>query len=62
VHWFSPESIKLTFSKEHIMIYDVKYFSKSQNIPPTVKLLLSASNISCISLKETFSVEGLFFM
>ena len=35
-------------------------FSKSQNIPPTVNLLLSASNISFISLKEAFSVEELF--
>ena len=30
-------------------------FPKSQNIPPTVNLLLSASNISFISLKEVFS-------
>jgi len=35
-------------------------FSKSQNIPPNVNLLLSASNISFISLKEAFSVEELF--
>jgi len=35
-------------------------FSKSQNIPPTLNLLLSASNISFISLKEAFSVEELF--
>ena len=36
-------------------------FSKSQNIPPTVSLSLSAaSNISFISLKEAFSVEELF--
>ena len=35
-------------------------FSKSQNIPPTVNLLLSDSNISFISLKEAFSVEELF--
>jgi len=35
-------------------------FSKSQNIPPTVNLLLSASNISFISLMEAFSVEELF--
>ena len=34
-------------------------FSKSQNTPPTVNLL-SASNISFISLKEAFSVEELF--
>jgi len=32
-------------------------FSKSQNIPPTVNLLLNACNISFISLKEAFSVE-----
>ena len=32
-------------------------FSKSQNISPTVNLLLSAGNISFISLKEAFSVE-----
>ena len=32
-------------------------FSKSQNIPPTVNLLLSASNISFICLKEASSVE-----
>jgi len=43
------------------MIYRVKCLSKSQNIPPTVNLSLSAaSNISFISLKETFSVEELF--
>jgi hypothetical protein len=35
-------------------------FSKSQNIPPTVNLLLSDSNISFISLKEAFSVEESF--
>jgi len=36
-------------------------FSKSQNIPPTVNLLLSGGNISLISLKEAFfSVEELF--
>ena len=35
-------------------------FFKSQNIPPTLNLLLSASNISFISLKEAFSVEELF--
>jgi len=35
-------------------------FSMSQNIPPTVTLLLSASNISFISLKQNFSVEKLF--
>ena len=35
-------------------------FSKSQNIPPTVNLSLSASNISFISFKEAFSVEELF--
>jgi hypothetical protein len=32
-------------------------FSKSQNIPPTVNLLLSAINISFISLMEAFSVK-----
>ena len=35
-------------------------FSKLQNNPPTVNLLLSASNISFISLKKAFSVEELF--
>ena len=35
-------------------------FSKSQNIPPTINLFLSVSNISFISLKETLSVEKLF--
>ena len=35
-------------------------FSKQQNILPTVNLLLSASDASFISLKETFSVEELF--
>jgi len=35
-------------------------FSKQQNILPNVNLLLSASNASFISLKETFSVEELF--
>jgi len=35
-------------------------FYKSQNISPTVNLLLSASNISFISLKEVFPVEELF--
>jgi len=35
-------------------------FSKSQIIPPTVNLLLSASNISFISFKEAFSVEESF--
>jgi len=35
-------------------------FSKSQNIPPTVNLLLGASNISFISFKEAFSVGELF--
>jgi hypothetical protein len=35
-------------------------FSKSQNIQPTVNRLLSAGNISFISLKEAFSVEELF--
>jgi len=35
-------------------------FSKSQNIPPTINLLLSVSNISYISLKGAFSVEELF--
>ena len=35
-------------------------FSKSQNIPPTLNLLLSASNISFINLKEASSVEELF--
>jgi len=35
-------------------------FSKSQNIPPTVNLLLSAINISFISLMEVFSVKELF--
>jgi len=35
-------------------------FSKSQNIPPTINLLLSVSNISFISLKGAFSVEELF--
>ena len=35
-------------------------FSNSHNIPPTVNLLLNASNISFISLKEAFSVEELF--
>jgi len=39
------------------MIHGVKFFSKSQNIPPTVNLLLSASNNSFISLTEAFSVE-----
>jgi hypothetical protein len=34
-------------------------FSKSQNIPPTVNLLLSVSNTSFISLNEAFSVEEL---
>ena len=34
-------------------------FSKSQYIPPTVNLLLSASNISFISLKGAFLVEEL---
>jgi len=34
-------------------------FSKSQNIP-TVNSLLSASNISFISLKEAFSVRNYF--
>ena len=34
-------------------------FSKSQNISPTLNLL-SASNISFISLKEAFSVKELF--
>jgi hypothetical protein len=32
-------------------------FSKSQNMPPTVYLLLSAINISFISLMEAFSVN-----
>jgi len=35
-------------------------FYKSQNIPPTVNLLLSASNISFINLKKVFSVEDYF--
>jgi len=35
-------------------------FCKSQNIPPTVNLLLSACNISFTSLKEAFSAEELF--
>jgi len=35
-------------------------FSKSQNIPLTVNLLLSASNSSFISLNEAFPVEELF--
>ena len=35
-------------------------FSKSENIQPTVNLLLSTSNITFISLKETFSDEELF--
>jgi len=35
-------------------------FFKSQNIPPTLNLLLSASNISFISWKEAFSVYELF--
>jgi len=39
---------------------ELNAFSKSQNIPPTANLFLSASNISCISLNETFSVEELF--
>jgi len=38
----------------------VNAFSKSQYIPPTVNLLLSASNISFISSKEAFSVDELF--
>ena len=42
------------------MIYRVECLSKSQNIPPTVNLLLSASSISFISLKEAFSVEELY--
>jgi hypothetical protein len=32
-------------------------FSMLQNLPPTVNLLSTASNISFISLKEAFSVE-----
>ena len=39
---------------------EVNAFSKSQNITPTVNLLLSASHILFISLKEAFSVEELF--
>jgi hypothetical protein len=39
---------------------DLNAFSKSSNIPATVNLSLSASNISFISLKEAFSVE--FFL
>ena len=39
---------------------ELNAFSKSQNIPPTVNLSLSASNISFISWKEYFSVEELF--
>jgi len=35
-------------------------FSKSQNTPPTHNFLLSASNISFISLKEAFSFEEFF--
>ena len=35
-------------------------FSKSQNFPPNVNWLLSTSNILFTSLKEAFSVEGLF--
>ena len=42
------------------MIYGSNAFSKSHNIPPTVTLLLSASNVSFISWKEAFSVEELF--
>ena len=36
-----------------------KVFSKSQNIPPTINLLFSASRISLISLQETFNVDEL---
>jgi len=36
---------------------ELNAFCKSQNIPPTLNLSLSASNVSFISLKETFSFE-----
>ena len=39
---------------------ELNALSKSQNIPPTINLLLSVSNISFISLKKAFSVEELF--
>jgi len=35
-------------------------FSMSQNIPPTINSLLSASNISFISLKEAFDLRNYF--
>ena len=39
---------------------ELNAFSKSQNIPLTVNLLVRASNISFISLKDALSVEELF--
>jgi hypothetical protein len=37
----------------------LKAFSRSQNIPPTVNLLFMANKISFINLKEASSVEEL---
>jgi hypothetical protein len=46
VFLFAPDSRILTFRQQHIMIYAVKRIARSQNIPPTVNMLLSASNIT----------------
>jgi hypothetical protein len=43
-----------------LFVHPFSHICRSQNIPPTVNLLLSASNISFISLKEAFTVEELF--
>jgi len=58
VHWFYPEFLEFTFRQQYIMIYRV--FPMSQNIPPTVNLLLSASSISFLSLKEVFQLRNYF--
>jgi len=41
---------------------ELNNFSKSKNIPATVNLLLSASNISFIILKEVFQVRDYFWI
>jgi hypothetical protein len=61
VHWFCPWIYKINILT--IVHHDLQgqMLSLSQNIPATVHLLVSASNISFLSLKELFQLRNYFW-
>ena len=54
-------SIMLRFMKQYVMIYDIKFFCRSKNIPQTNNFLSIAFSIFSVRLINAWAVEKVFW-